>query len=208
VPNAEPPRPPKALLHADVDFTVEERAELNGAAELWSIQTSRLAVIQIVYDLDYADEAAIKAHRSEGHLLVARLESWMKVVVDWEKDEMVDDPSCTYVDADHNAHLLGIVTPAGGIHNPWKRRLDIGFVMDRLITSEPPDLVPGEGRPRLRQVALHEFGHVLGISHIQTMNAIMFPAAIPAWAVCLKVADLSAFCDVTECGTTRMYPCE
>lgn len=187
VPGAKAPVAPVVTINCDTAFTPPERAELQIAVDLWKFQTSGLAVITLVYDVDFESTQDIKAHVEAGHNIMLRLESWMDIVTD--------------EDADQGAKLLGLVSPAGGIHNPWQKPLTVGFVVDRLGDNS----ISGT---TLTQVALHEFGHVLGVSHQNTMNAIMFPSAIRARDVCLKPADLSAFCLANVCGTFKMHPCE
>jgi hypothetical protein len=62
----------------------------------------------------------------------------------------------------------------------------------------------GEG---LTQVALHEFGHVLGLPH---GGGIMERYSFKAPQLCLKKADTDAFCKVNAraCGKLPMFPCD
>ena len=185
-PGAQDPIAPVTTIHCDTAFTKEERASLLAAAELWNVQTSGVARITLVFDVDFESTRDIESHANSQENLMLRLESWMEIV----QSE----------DGEQGALLLGVVSPAGGIHNPWQKPLTVGFVVDRL-----------DGKlsgVTLTQVALHEFGHVLGIPHQPGVAGIMFPSAIKAKDVCLKKSDLVAFCSVNECGTHRMHPCE
>lgn len=186
-PDAGPPVAPKATIHCDTAYTAEERKELFAAADIWHAQTDGLATITLVFDVDFGSTVDLEGHVGRGENIMLRLESWMDLV----KSE--DDAQ--------GGLLLGVVSPAGGIHNPWQKPLTVGFVADRLGPNSISDAT-------LKQVALHEFGHILGVGHIHTMNAIMFPAAVPAKDVCLKPADLNGFCQVNVCGTHKMTPCE
>lgn len=55
--------------------------------------------------------------------------------------------------------------------------------------------------------AIHEFGHVFGIHHIETkLTNIMHPAVYRNRTACLKVDDLRAFCDIHGCITISPCP--
>lgn len=184
---SRPPQPPSAVIHCDTDFTVQERSELQAAAEIWKLQTSGLASITLVWDVDFTSTSDISGHVKAQHNIMLRLEAWMSTVVEEDK-------------ASGN-ELLGVVSPGGGIHNPWHKPLTVGFVADRMGALYPD-------RAGLTQVALHEFGHVLGVPHQGAINAIMFHSAIKSATVCLKKPDLAAFCNVNECASYVMHPCE
>lgn len=177
------PAVPSVTLHADTAFTPTERGLITTASALWSVQTSGLAKIQVVYDLDFDSVSSITEHATNGHNMMKRMTSDMPEV------QGEDEP---------NAKLLGEVMPSGGVHNPWHLPLRVIFVADRL-----------EGDPQFYlQVILHEFGHVLGLPHSPVISAIMYPSAIREKTACLKVNDLASFCNVNVCGTHRMIPCE
>ena len=186
LPGAFPTKAPSATIHCDTGFTADERKQLLEAADTWKRQTSGLASITLMFDVDFTSTIDIQSHAEAGHNLMLQLESWMPMV-------QRQDGS--------GGLLLGVVSPSGGIHNPWRKPLTVGFVVDRLA----PD---GVSDATLKQIALHEFGHVLGVPHQAAANAIMFQHAIATASVCLKKPDLAAFCQVNECGTYKMYPCE
>lgn len=182
------PGPPVATLHADTSFTAAERVDLDAAAALWGVQTSGLAVIRIVYDLDFLSVTGLKAHVDAGHHTIRRMQEWMPLV------KAMDD-------GDDGATLAQVV-PAGGIRNPWRKPISVYFVMDRMGGEQYPE------RGNFRQTALHEFGHVLGVPHQEARYAIMYKHTIAAEQVCLKKPDLAGFCATTECGTYKTYPCD
>ena len=179
VPGASAPKEPTVVLHADNDFTPPERTDIALAAELWGIQTSGLAKITVIYDVDFASEPNIKQHVELSHNLVVRLQSYL-----------VPEEG-----------LLGYVGPSGGIHNPYKVPLRMAFVTDRCEESSART----GGLP---QVALHELGHALGIPHQEFVGAVMYKYAVRHQALCLKRADLAAFCVANDCKNHKMYPCE
>lgn len=178
------PLPPKTVIHCDDEFTYAERTELFDAAKAWSEQTSGLADIKLVFDLHFDSTSELDAHVKAKHNLMVKMQSWMELVVEEDKAS--------------GAHLLGLVSPGGGMHNPLGKAYTVVFVADRLS----PDAIS------LKQVAMHEFGHVLGIPHVYAANAILYPSAFPAKNVCLKQPDLSAFCASNVCGKSVMKPCE
>ncbi len=181
VPGASGTTDPSVTIHADTAFTASERTSIQEAADLWRRQTDGVAIIVVAYDLDQDN---VTDHLNAKHDVMVRLDSDMDAVIEFD--------ATTYP-----GKLLGFVTPTGGIHNPWKSPLTVGFVADRL---EDPDY--------MRLVVLHEFGHVLGLPHSSSINAVMYPSAIKAMTVCLKRQDLASFCSINDCAQHRMVPCE
>ena len=74
----------------------------------------------------------------------------------------------------------------------------MSFVVDRM----------GDFPSEFKLVCLHEMGHALGLPHVESVQSIMYPSVSPSRTTCLKQADLRAFCDVNDCGTHKMLPCE
>lgn len=183
VPGAQEPLAPSVTLHMDTDFTTSERASAQEAVDLWRNQTSGLANITLVYDLDFNSLSNLQEHVAEGHHLVASMESWMSVVQ--SEDESNHCDGC----------VLGWMN-AGGVHGVGHRPIHGAFVLDRI----PADM--------LTAIMVHEFGHVLGVPHVGAIQGVMYPAAIRGRTACLKKPDLVAFCSVNECGNRKMYPCE
>ena len=190
VPDAEEPRPPEVTLHMDTAFTAEEREDAFRATEVWRKQTNELARIHLVYDLDFDDLIGLNKLFTNGASLVVRRDSEDTLVQGADEESGCD--GC----------VLGWMN-SGGLHASGHPPVHGAFVFDRLEGLNA-DLIPGI---RL-QVMIHEFGHVLGLPHVAATQALMYPGVIPGRTSCLKQADLSAFCSVNVCGTTRMFPCE
>lgn len=181
IPGGEPTRLAVATLHMDTDFTETERAELRQAADIWQKQTSGVANIVLVFDLDFSSLESLAEHQLKLHHMVVKADSTMDMVraVDLEVAP---------------GFVLGWMS-SGGIHS--KLPVRGAFVMDRLAT---PDIAV--------QVMIHEFGHVLGLPHSPARQAVMFPSVQKNATNCLKKPDLALFCQVNECGNATMIPCE
>lgn len=177
----EPTSPATVTIHGDVDFTPAEREKLLLAAEVWHVQTDKCAQISIIWDADLTDTEWVKAHKDDN--LLGRFTSEAEFVRE------SDDES--------GAKLLGRVSPSGGIHNPWRKPVRMVLIADRL-----------DARDSWIATAVHEFGHVLGVPHVQAVQGVMFPYYIAHRHQCLKKPDLVAFCQVNECGSKKMHPCE
>lgn len=180
-PGEVPTLPAMAIVHADVDFTPAERAEIEGATDAWRRQTSGVANITVVYDLDFNSIQSIQDHQND-IVLVRRTSDMSSVRF---ADIMSECEGC----------VLGWTT-SGGIHSPdTGGAVDMALIVDRTAGI-------------LKQVAMHEFGHLLGLPHVGSRQSIMYPAMNRNRSVCLKQADLQAFCQVNVCGNAVMHPCE
>ncbi len=178
---ATPPLAPVLTFHMDTDFTPQERADASEAATLWNKQTGGVARLTLVFDLDFNSLNSIESLKDSN--VIVRAESGMNLVT--QADESSGCSGC----------VLGWMT-SGGIHNVTHDPVRGVFVADRLDDAS-----------RL-QVMLHEFGHALGLPHIGSRQAIMYPSLQPGKSSCLKKPDLVAFCEVNECGSAQMVPCE
>jgi hypothetical protein len=185
VPDMSNPSPVTVEFHCDTAFTPDERVAIGQAAMLWSVQTSGLANLVLVYDLEFNSDSSLAYHVAQKHNLLKRMESWMDLI----KTEDANSRG--------GGKVLGELLPDGGIHYVPAMPMMLFFVMDRL----PP-------LNAQMQVPLHEFGHVFGLKHSADPNDIMAPTYKPVVPTCLHMDDIRAFCSMNECGTLRMYPCD
>lgn len=173
-------RAPSILMHGDPAFTEKERYIIDSAAEMWRIQTSGLADIQVVYDYDeikHSKEARIRKIQSDS------LEAF--------EQDCYSNPICAPI-------VLAWVSPSGGLHNPWHEPVDMVFMPER-----------SNGQEMAMQVIVHEFGHVLGMPHSNCVQALLYPVVIEDRKhACLRQPDLSLFCTVNNCSGYQMKPCE
>lgn len=185
VPDAEDLKPASVTLHMDVDFTHQEREDLATAVGVWSRQTSGLAAIWLIYDLDFGDMLGLQEHVFQDHNTVVRLTEGLMSVASAD------------LEAHCGACVLGWMTN-GGIHNEHHTPVHGAFVVDRLTTQN-----------RRVQVFIHEFGHVLGLAHVAQRHAIMYPSIVEGRSTCLKKPDLVEFCAVNNCPPSALLlPCE
>ena len=185
VPDADDLKPASATMHMDVDFTSEEREDLATSVGIWSRQTSGLAAIWLIYDLDFNDLIGLREHVFMDHHTVVRLTGNMRSV---ESADM--EGGCKEC-------VLGWMTE-GGIHNAAHKPVHGAFVVDRLINQN-----------RRIQVFLHEFGHALGLAHVPQRHAIMYESVVAGRVTCLKKPDLVEFCNVNNCPPNSLIlPCE
>lgn len=179
-PDVEPVDAISITLHGDTEFTPMERDALRLAAEVWRIQTGGLANINIIYDLDFDDVQSLRRYAWE-HTLV-RMPS--------ESDQVISMDCSARKDCRPSV-LAWVKQP--GKDDQYVRMF---LIHDRLKTQDAR-----------KQVALHEFGHVLGLGHTQDQKSIMYPTYQPR-DFCLKEADMKAFCAAHEgCKHVETYWC-
>jgi hypothetical protein len=170
-------------FHADTAFTPWERKEIVIAADTWRGATGGLADITVEFDLDMDSIISLKEHATEDLILK----------IDHESPYVTDENGVW-------DGTWAFAPPWGGIHNRSEGPLRVFLVYDYLIAAGI-----------FRAVTIHEFGHSLGLSHVESPQAIMYAHASSKdanYPACITQADLSEFCRVNSCGTVKMYSCE
>lgn len=184
--NFPKPLAPKVVMHGDERFTPDERKQIETAAEVWRQQTSGLANIAIVWDWSNS-----KIPKSEENHIERLTSGDLEVVMeDCAISEANDLPPCTPT-------VLAWVDKPGGIHNPDHEPVNMAFIPDRYPAAD-----------YFISVALHEFGHLLGMPHSNVVQAVMYPTQGKTAKTCLKPSDLATFCQVNVCDGRKMIPCE
>jgi hypothetical protein len=156
-----------------------------------------VAAILLHGDLDFlpAERAAIE--RATERLAYATAGA-VKVRVVWDLDYRTLQGSETnlllrveshypfVLEIDENGTMLGVTAP---------KAQSVFIVADRVE----------ELKSDLTAVALHEFGHLLGVPHLDVRGALMRP--VYAGVLCLSRTDLAAVCQIHRCDTDRTNPC-
>lgn len=179
------PLAPAVTLHGDTSYTAPERKAIEKAADIWREQTGGQANIKIVWD---RDPSAVKVD-TEHTLRKSSSDDLQVVLIDCMIAAENDLPPCMPT-------LLGWVDIPGGIHNHEHEPVSVNFIPDRYETES-----------KFVSVAIHEFGHLLGLPHQNVTQAVMYPTQ-NAEKTCLKPSDLASFCSVNVCDGRKMYPCE
>lgn len=167
-----------AVVHASKEFTPKERRDIEAAAINWEDQTGGIASIQVKWDLEDVPETDSP--------------KLFRLTSDDQAVKMLDSQGCS---ASNSMCILGWIDTPGGIHNLSEGPVSMYFVVDRLTY-------------RLTRVAMHEMGHLLGMKHVADPYALLYPHDRPNKGACLTMPDISEFCRVNMCGSTRMHPCE
>lgn len=190
---AEYPAPikPTVLMHGDTSFTPTERQYITESANIWRKQTDGLADIQIVWDLDMSDYSSVVKHALDNNIVRLATDDPDVVAQDCEMAEAAGYPEGVCPPA-----LLAFVSPSGGIHHPRHYPVNMYLIPERY-----------ENKGHFVSVSIHEMGHVFGMPHSPSPQAVMYPSNNAAKA-CLKQPDLVSFCTVNVCEGHTMHPCE
>lgn len=180
------PLSPEVVFHGDTTFTADERRNIEESANIWREQTSGLANIRVVWDWSKNTQLP----NNDNH--IERLDQYdLEVIMeDCEISEANGLKPCT-------PSVLAWVSPSGGIHNPDHDPVMVKFIPERYQGYDD----------YFQSVAIHEFGHVLGLPHLAIPQAVMYPSQ-NAVKTCLKQPDLAMFCQTNVCDKREMKPCE
>lgn len=195
-----PPVKPSVVLHADVEFTPTEQGKILESAQIWREQTSGLADIRVIFDLDFNSVSSLEQHRTDD--LLIRMTSDLKAIQDIDCESATEQGMPC--DMPWGPKVLGFVTPTGGVHATNHGNIRMVLVADRLFDPEDPRYETD----RWVQVNIHEFGHILGLPHVPATQAVMYPSFRKHPHTCLTPPDLTAFCSVNDCTGYKMKPCE
>lgn len=179
---------PTIAFHADTNFTAPERVCLAESAKQWHDQTSGLVDITYTYDYDGKSSKSVIDNQHNARL------------TRWNSDMFLVKETEAYLEHSRGAEpdsiqLLGQMRTEDGIHNKYGQPLEVVLVMDRL--QNPIDC---------KSIAIHEFGHALGLEHDDSAHVIMNTSYVPGTA-CLKKNDLLQFCINNKCADVPMHPC-
>lgn len=177
---------PQMTYHVDTSFTAPERQCLEDATKQWRDQTSGLADIKLEYD--YKPNVVVNVLEHEAFDKVVRWTSTTPYVVAYEA--AMGTPEKPWILLGQTSHKI-----TDSVRLP----IVVSLVQDRLDASKDTF--------ECKRVAMHEFGHGLGLPHMGRTTDIMFPSEHPLRSACLKNDDLVAFAAVNELPSELMKPC-
>lgn len=186
------PKDDLVVMHGDTSFSASERSCVESAAAQWAEQTHGVASIKVYWDLDSKSPASILEHKEDKTLV-----RWTSKTPKVRDQDISSQEDCaeTFANSPELKETCKSVRLLGMVSGFPK---EMGLVMDRL-----------SDHGFCKQVAMHEFGHVMGLPHLTgSYENIMFPAADRSRSSCLKEEDLLAFCYLNKCGNVEMSPCK
>lgn len=163
-------------VHADTAFGGIERTGIQIAADAWRTQTAGLVDIEVTFD-----------GKLDGIPLL-RADTNSPLILEWDAQT-----GCL---AGAGPCIMGQINTLGGIHNPHP---DGGRVFLVLV-----DRASSYGLNAFARIVMHEFGHLLGLTHVPDPYAVMSAASDARFeGVELTTPDFSEFCRVNDCGGFR-----
>lgn len=141
---AKPPRHIDITLHADTDFSPEQRQDLRGAATLWSTTTKGSARINLVFDVEPTINSYLE-HQSLRHSTVSHV----------NQDSIVAKTIDVITDRGERTQTIAIT------QNDGRGHVSVIFIDDRIKRSQ------------YFSIAAHELGHAIGLPDIEEPKAIM-----------------------------------
>jgi len=176
----------KFTLHVDERFTAAQRDVVVDSFMEWERDTHGVVrfVVSPTKWNSTTDEAEYSVDDDNGctvDVYVASIDSKHKSVRDFEKRN------------NNKGNTLGYT-----VHQCDAKF--VAFVMDRIVAFKEPQL--------LRNVGVHEAGHLVGLAHIPVPEeSIMFPSMDHA-AKCPTKLDMKQFCLLYGCDWHEMKSCD
>jgi hypothetical protein len=144
---AKAPAPSRSItkvLHADTDASIDDRAHIAQAADVWRQISKGRANLIVVFDLDPTSLENVRAHFEADHSLVHAIRE--------------DSDTAKILDGMFESHN---VRPLAATTNLNDGTSFVFFIRDRIDDKY------------FYSVALHEFGHVLGFPDLASKGSIM-----------------------------------
>lgn len=181
-------REPALVWHVDERFSDDERTCIEDAADQWRTHTKGLVNYTFEYDYDPMSTRDRLKHR-----LNHRIVMWKE----GEEDLAKADRSVQERDKSPDSRIYGR-TNGVDITQKFARTMEIALVPTRIF----PD------KNLCEVVMAHEFGHTLGIDHLNHKYALMYAHADYRATACPKKADMNAFCALNNCEDHNVTWCE
>ena len=179
----EAPDPTSYLLHVDDRFNPADRALVVDAFMEWERDTRGVVKFNV---------SKRKWDSSKQAIPEPNVKCTYEVYVVHRSSK---DNSVTSLEAKKEKELGRPFTVLGYAQSGCERR-EVALVMDRLAN---PVL--------LRNVAVHEAGHLVGLDHIPVPNeSVMFPSMDKA-SLCPTALDMKQFCMLHKCDWHEMVSC-
>jgi hypothetical protein len=138
------------LLHADTSFPAADRADIEAAARSWREVSKGRANLRVTFDLDFTSASSLRAHYADAQ--IRNVTSDLDAVHRVE-ERLARGPSVAIV--------------------AWKQSRDFGLDLIYIVRDRIHD------QTKLRAVATHELGHVLGMPDLAEMGSIMSGSSTP-----------------------------
>ena len=170
---------PGKVFRGDARATPEQRAAVDKAAEFWN-DTGVTEPIDVVWGFDVGHWRGVRTI----HLVMDDNDQGL---YEWALREESDDPNPSTASGFNFSHIA------------QAEESEILFLNTRLMKGDDFWEDPSKG---VHVVAVHEFGHHLGLNHDGGETSIMFPASGPKTQMCLSPEDVAEVREHVD-GLTR-----